>query len=73
MPAVRPLLARVARLEQTKAPAVTPFQRTYGSLEAFAASAQASMDAGTLDPRDGRDIVQAVRGWHADRVWEVWQ
>ena len=70
MPAVRSLLARVARLEQAPAPA-SPFVLWYGSLEAFAASAQTEMDAGTLDQRDGPDLLAAVQRWHQDAVWEV--
>lgn len=73
MPAVRSLLARVARLEHAKEPAVSPFERTYGSLEGFAASAEAGVDAGALDRRDGACMVGAVRRWHADRAWGVLQ
>lgn len=73
MAGVRSLLARVARLEQVKAPAMSPFERDYGSVEAFAAFAQGQMDAGTLDRRDGPHILAAVRRWHDDRVWDLWQ
>jgi hypothetical protein len=48
---------------------VTPFERAFGSLEGFASQARADMDAGTLDPRDGSDVLEAVRGWHDDRLW----
>jgi hypothetical protein len=72
MPAVRSLLARVARLEQARAPAESPFERAYGSLEAFAAGVQTDVVAGVLDPRDGPDLLAAVQGWHQDAVWEVW-
>jgi hypothetical protein len=72
VPAVRSLLARVARLEQARAPVVTPFERAFGSLDRFAAKVRADMAAGTLDPRDGPDVIAAIRQWHDDWVWEVW-
>lgn len=72
MRAVRSLLARVTRLEQARAPVVSPFEHAFGSLEAFAAAARADMEAGTLDPGDGPDVLGAVRGWHEDRLWDVW-
>lgn len=73
MTRVRSLLARVGKLEQAKAPALSPFERDYGSVDAFAAAARADMDTGTLDPRDGPAVIAAVRRWHNDRVWDVWQ
>ena len=69
MAAVRALLARVTRLEQSEAPAASPF----GSFEAWAASAQADIDAGLLDPRDGPVLIAAVERWHTDEVWGLWQ
>jgi hypothetical protein len=73
MPAVRALLTRVAKLEQAKAPALSPFEAAYGSLDAFVAMAQAQIDAGELDPRDGPPILAAIRRWHTDEVWGLWQ
>jgi hypothetical protein len=70
---VRSLLARVARLEQARAPVESPFERTFGSLAAFAAAAREDIAAGNLDARDGPDVLAAVRGWHENRVWDVWQ
>lgn len=52
---------------------MTPFERAFGSLGAFEAKAGEDMAAGVIDPRDGRDVLAAVRGWHADRLWDVWQ
>lgn len=54
MPAVRALLSRVARLEQARVPPVSPFERDYGSVNAFAASVQADIEAGVIDPGTGR-------------------
>ena len=73
MPALRSLLARVNRLEQAREPVVSPVQRAYGSSEAFAAAAQAEMDAGSLDPRDGPYVIAAVRRWHNERPWDGWR
>jgi hypothetical protein len=73
MPAVRTLLARVSRLEQARVPPVSPFQRDYGSLEAFEAAAQGMINAGDLDPRDGPMLLSSIRRWHSDEVWGLWQ
>lgn len=73
MVTVRTLLARVARLERADAPAVSPFEKGYGSVEAFAGSVRAGIDGGYLDSRDGPVVLAAVRRWHNDRVWDVWQ
>lgn len=88
MPAVRSLLKRVARLEQVKAPATSPFERAYGSLEAFEEMVRAEINAGKLDRRDmiGESgeggVLRAIRSWHEQgvfgmwhrhRVWNLWQ
>lgn len=65
------MLARVQRLEQAKTPAPSPFERAYGSVEAFEAEVRAAMDAGALDCRDGCTVLQAVRTWHDHRFWDV--
>jgi hypothetical protein len=43
------------------------------SVEAFAATAQAEIDAGAVDRRDGTIILSAVRRWHSDQVWDLWR
>ena len=63
----------MSRLEQAKAPALSLFETSYGSVEAFAAAVQAEIDGGTVDRRDGALILWAVRRWHCDRVWDLWQ
>lgn len=73
MAAVRTLLSRLARLEQAKARPVSPFEAAYGSFDAFAAAAQAMIDSGELDHRDGPVVLAAIRRWHADEVWGLWQ
>jgi hypothetical protein len=72
MATVRALLARVTRLERVKAPPVSAFELDYGSLEAFEAAAQAMIDAGTLDRRDGPVVLASIRRWHTDEVWALW-
>ncbi len=67
------MLARVGRLERTDAPALSPFERDYGSLENLALAWRAMIEAGTLDPRDGEDLITIVFRWHTDRVWDVWR
>lgn len=64
---VRSMLGRVRRLEAART-MVSPFVRAFGSLEAFSDSAQAGVDAGTLDRRDMADVVTCVQRWHRD-VW----
>lgn len=73
MPAVRSLLARVARLKQAREPVESPFERAYGSLDVFEAEGQSAMELSALDRRDGACVIAAVRGWHEDRLWDVWQ
>lgn len=64
------MLARVGRLERTYAPAVSPFERGYGSLDDLAKSWRGMMDAGTLDRLDGEALITVVFRWHRDRVWD---
>lgn len=45
----------------------------FESVNGFAAMAQAAMDAGTLDRRDGPHIIAGVARLHRDGVWELWQ
>jgi len=69
--AVRSLLTRVAKLEQAREPVVSPFELAYGSVDSFEAVARAAIDLGTLDQRDGASVIEAVRSWHEDRLWDV--
>lgn len=71
MVGVRSMLARVGRLERADAPAMSPFERDYGSLENLAHSWRRMMDMGTLDRRDGEDIIKIVFRWHRDQVWDL--
>lgn len=70
MARVRSMLARVGRLERMGAPAVSPFEREYGSLENLACAWRDLMDAGTLDRRDGEVLITIVFRWHEDRLWD---
>jgi hypothetical protein len=67
------MLARAKRLERTDAPAVSPFERDYGSLDDLASAWRAMIDAGTLDRHDGEDLITIVFRWHTDRVWDLWR
>ena len=73
MAAVRALLTRISRLERSEVPAVSPFERTYGSVEAFTALVHAGIEAGELDHRDAPCVLAAIQRWHDDQVWNVWQ
>lgn len=65
---VRHLLARVQRLEQSRTP-TSPFEREYGSLDAFEAECQSGIDAGLLDPRDMPVVMASIRRWHDVGLW----
>lgn len=76
MAGVRFMLARVRRLERTGSPALSPFERDYGSLDAFVVSVRADVAAGRLDRIDllGMDgnggVLRAILRWHADGAWQ---
>lgn len=59
----------MAKLERINAPAQSPFERDYRSVNGFAAE----ISAGALDPRGGPLVLNAVERWHRDRVWDLWQ
>ena len=65
---VRAMLARVQRLEQSRAP-TSPFALAFGSLDDWEADWQSGIDAGELDPRDMPIVMLAIRRWHRDEVW----
>lgn len=69
---VRGMLARVQRLEAARQGPRSPFARLYGSFEAFAEGVQAQIGPGGLD-RTGMPIVlDCLRRWERDGVWESW-
>lgn len=65
--AVRNLLARVAKLEQSRTP-TSPIEIWFGSLDAFADDLRAGIAAGTYDPKDMPVVIAAVERWHRE-VW----
>jgi hypothetical protein len=60
-------------LEQAQRVPRSPFEVAYGSLEAWEADWQASIDAGTMCPIDGPVIIACVRRWHRDGVYATWR
>lgn len=70
MPSVRSLLTRVAKLEQSRAASRSPVELAYGSVDAFADKVNADIGANKLDPVDGPLLLNAVRRWHRDGVWQ---
>jgi len=79
MSGVRSMLARVARLEQARAPARSPIEKWFGSLDAFEQEALAQVDAGALDRIDmlgesgDGGVLRAIRGWHEQGLFGMWQ
>ena len=70
MSSVRALLARVAKLEQARVAPRSPVEVAYGSYDAFADSVNADIGAGKLDSVDGPLLLNAIRRWHRDGVWQ---
>jgi hypothetical protein len=70
---VRALLTRVAKLEQARATPKTPFELAFGSFEAFEDKVNADLLAKKMDRVDGPLLLNAVRKWHRDHVWQGFQ
>lgn len=68
MAGVRAMLSRVQRLERAGSP-VSPFERHWGSLEAWEAFSAERVAAGALDRADMAIVVVAVRRWHRDGLF----
>jgi len=60
MPAVRSLLARVARLEQAN---LSPWLHLIGPFAEFEAEVQAGIAEGRYDPRDMAVVLVSVKRW----------
>ena len=72
MTTVRAMLARVQRLEAGRVTPQSPFERAFGSLDAFADKVNADIGAGKLDRTDGPLLLQAVLKWHRDGCFGHW-
>lgn len=65
------MLARVRRIEETRKPALSFFERDYGSLDAFSNHVRSMVDEGLLDRRDmlgangDGGVLGALVGWGA--------
>lgn len=69
MPNVKGMLARVQRLEVARSTA-SPIARLYGSFEAFADGVQADINAGKLDRTDMPVVLDCLRRWERDGIWQ---
>lgn len=67
---VRALLTRVAKLEAARVTPKSPFEVAFGSLDAFAEKVNANIAASNLDRIDGPLLLNAVRKWHVDMLWQ---
>lgn len=65
---VRAMLARVRRIEQARAPS-SPFERMYGSLDAFEAECRAGIEQGIYDGTDMPVVIASIRRWHTMGAW----
>jgi len=73
MASARSLLARVARLERAKAGPQSPFVVIYGSFETFADECMTEVRAGKLCRIDMPVVIECLRRWERDGVWQGWQ
>lgn len=67
---IRAMLKRVQVLEQARQAPKSPIEVAYGSMDAYAEEAEAEIAAGKLDGRDFPIILDCLRKWHADHVWQ---
>ena len=66
--AVRSMLARVHRLEQSALPC-SPFVRAWGSFDAFVADCENEIAVGALDYRDFPFVLKCLQRWEGDGTW----
>jgi hypothetical protein len=70
------MLARVQRLEQARAPILSPIALAFGAFgafDAFAAESEADMADGKLSRQDFGVVLQCLRRWETDDTWGAWQ
>ncbi len=71
MVVVRALQRRVSKLEQVGKPRPSPFVLMYGSFDNFVATAiLPGIHSGALAEADMCDIIDALRGWEDDGIWD---
>ena len=63
------MLTRVRRLEQARAPVLSPIAAAFGSVDGFAAYADEQMVAGVLDAQGFPLVVDCLRRWERDGTW----
>jgi hypothetical protein len=67
MPSVQALLRRVQRLEAARTATLSPVVPLYGSIDAFAEGTDG------LDRHDFPVVLDCLRRWERDGVWDVWE
>lgn len=72
MTRVRGLVKRVRRLELARAPR-SPFERAFGTLQAYVAEIQAGIDAGKYDRVEMPLVLNSIIAWHSQGLWGGWQ
>lgn len=63
------MLARVRRIEEARAPALSPIVAAFGSFAALTAWADEQVAAGALDPNDFPGVVHCLARWERDGTW----
>jgi len=69
MVGIRSMFSRVVKLEQARAPVLSPIAIAFGSFDNFTAWVDEQMAAGVLDPRDFPIVVHCLRRYEADGTW----
>jgi hypothetical protein len=70
---VRSMLARVQRLEEARVAPRSLFEAAWGSLDAFEADTRVGIDAGELCGVDMPIIIDCIKRWHKDGVFDSWK
>jgi hypothetical protein len=70
---VRSMLARVQRIEHARTAPRSLIEAAYGSLDVFEADTRAAIDAGELCSIDMPIIIDCIKRWHKDGVFDSWK
>ncbi|WP_417773334.1 hypothetical protein [Stappia sp.] len=75
----RSLFARVRKLEEARAPVMSPIEQWYGSFGSFEDETRAQVEAGALDRTDmlgetgEGGVIRALRAWHEQALFSIWE